>query len=125
MHWLQVEVVPTQSDFGKLLGAGSIPVLLADTLELPKHELWDKAIVRVKESELDKLDDILGNISDRRRTRIRRENCMKLYKHFRNNYKNENLPLTVIHYCCGSYYKGNFGGVARYDYHISKAFPEL
>lgn len=30
---------------------------------------------------------------------------------------------TIIHYCCGSYYKGNYGGVARYDYHISLAFP--
>jgi len=49
---------------------------------------------------------------------------MKLYRHFRNNYKNENLPLTIIHYCCGSYYKGGFGGVARYDYHISKVFPK-
>jgi hypothetical protein len=113
---------PNSIRFWEALGAGAIPVLLADTLELPEHKLWNKAIVRVKESELDKLDDILDKISEEEE-QIRRENCMKLYRHFRNNYKNENLPLTIIHYCCGSYYKGAFGGVARYDYHISKAFP--
>jgi hypothetical protein len=112
---------PNSIRFWEALGAGSIPVLLADTLDLPEHELWDKAIIRMKETDLNKIDDILGDINDEQE---RRENCMKIYKHFRNNYKNENIIKTVIHYCCGSYYKGQFGGVARYDYHISKAFPE-
>jgi len=113
---------PNSIRFWEALGAGSIPVLLADTLELPKHDLWDKAIVRIKESELDKLDDILSKISEKEEKK-RRENCMKLNRYFRNNYKNENISPTIIHYCCGSYYRGNFGGVARYDYHISKVFP--
>jgi len=30
----------------------------------------------------------------------------------------------IIHYCCGSYYLGHIGGVARYDYQISLAFPD-
>jgi glycosyltransferase involved in cell wall biosynthesis len=102
---------PNSIRFWEALGAGAIPILLADTLELPEHKLWDKSIVCVKENELDEEEQ------------ERRENCMKIYKHFRNNFKNKQMPLTVIHYCCGSYYKGNFGGVARYDYHISKAFP--
>ena len=29
----------------------------------------------------------------------------------------------IIHYCCGSMYHGAIGGVARYDYQISLAFP--
>ena len=30
----------------------------------------------------------------------------------------------IIHYCCCSYERGDYGGVARYDYQISKAFPD-
>ena len=37
---------PNSIRFWEALGAGSIPVLLADTLELPKHELWDKTSYR-------------------------------------------------------------------------------
>ena len=113
---------PNSIRFWEALGAGSIPVLLADTLELPKHKLWNKSIVRIKESQINNIDDILEAIGEDEETQ-RRENCLKLYRYFRNNYKNERIQHTVIHYCCGSYYKGDFGGVARYDYHISKAFP--
>ena len=85
---------PNSIRFWEALGVGSIPVLLADTLELPKHELWEKAIVRIKESELDKLDDILSKISKKEEQK-RRENCMKIYKHFQNNYRNttKTVPL--------------------------------
>ena len=31
--------------------------------------------------------------------------------------------MNIIHYCCGSYEGGNYGGVARYDYHIKLIFP--
>ena len=31
--------------------------------------------------------------------------------------------MQIIHYCCGSYDGGNYGGVARYDYHIKLVFP--
>lgn len=113
---------PNSIRFWEALGAGSIPILLSDTLELPKHVLWEKSIVRIKESELANIDNILGDI-DKNEEEERRKNCLKLYRHFRNNYKNEVLSQTIIHYCCGSYYRGNFGGVARYDYHISKVFP--
>lgn len=30
----------------------------------------------------------------------------------------------IVHYCCGSYQNGNIGGVARYDYQLSIAFPK-
>ena len=40
---------PNSIRFWEALGAGSIPVLLADTLELPKHDLWDEAILTIHE----------------------------------------------------------------------------
>jgi len=103
------------------LGAGSIPILLADTLELPPHELWEDAIIRVKESEVANVPDIIKNISIPEEKR-RRQNCLKIYNHFRTRYTDIDL-VPIVHYCCGSYYDGNFGGVACYDYQVSKVFP--
>ena len=114
------------------LAIGSIPILLADTLDLPSHELWEHALLRVKESDLYKLPELLSTISEEKEKEMR-ANCIKLYSYYRNNYKNENNDennnenntnkLNIIHYCCGSYDIGDFGGVARYDYHIKLAFP--
>ena len=39
----------------------------------------------------------------------------------KNNFAN--TPREVIHYCAGTYYIGDTGGVARYDYQISQLFP--
>lgn len=78
---------PNSIRFWECLGTGSIPVLLADTLELPKHELWEKSIVRVKECQLTNIDDILRDIGEQEEI-TRRQNCLKLYEHFKNNYKN-------------------------------------
>lgn len=33
------------------------------------------------------------------------------------------MQKQIIHYCCGSYEQGLYGGVARYDYQIKLAFP--
>lgn len=112
---------PNSIRFWEALGVGSIPILLADTLELPKHDLLDDTIIRVKEKDINKVDDILRNISPEEEEK-RRINCLKIYEHFKDNYKNEKKE--IIHYCCGSYDLGNYGGVARYDYHIKLAFPE-
>ena len=78
---------PNSIRFWECLAIGTIPVLLADTLELPCHELWDKAIVRVPESNLHKLPDILSVINTEKETEMSL-NCIKIYNHFRNNYKN-------------------------------------
>lgn len=61
------------------LAVGSIPVLLADTLDLPKHELWNDAIIVVKESEYKKIPEILSNISKEREQELR-QNCLQVYK---------------------------------------------
>ena len=37
---------------------------------------------------------------------------------------NKNHTREIIHYSCGSYYFGHIGGVPRYDYQISLAFPD-
>ena len=112
---------PNSIRFWEALGAGSIPVLLADTLELPKNELWNSAIIKIKESDINSLDEILRkiNIEDENK---KRKLCLQLYKFYKNNYRNQ--KKIIIHYCCGSYDQGAIGGVARYDYHIKLAFPE-
>lgn len=69
------------------LAAGSIPVLLSDTLELPEHELWEHSIVRVNEVDVTKLPRTLKCISDDRIERMR-DNCLKVYKYFKTNYIN-------------------------------------
>jgi len=122
------------------LAIGSIPIILADTLDLPDHELWDKAILRVKESDLHKLPNLLSTIDESKETEMRKY-CIELYNYFKSNYKNNknnnnekndknkvynsanSANLNIIHYCCGSYDIGDFGGVARYDSHIKLAFP--
>lgn len=96
---------PNSIRFWEALGAGSIPVLLADTLELPKHVLWEKSIVRIKESELDNIDDILGKIKEEEE-KERRENCLKLYQCFKHNYKNSSgLSITLPSNLIGSHFK--------------------
>ena len=77
------------------LATGSIPIILADTLELPEHELWENTILRVKECDIGNLSQILANV-DETKEREMRENCIKLYKYFRGNYKNCNLDITNL-----------------------------
>jgi len=69
---------PNSIRFWESLAVGSIPVLLADTLDLPEHELWNKAIVRIKESDYKKIPEILNNISNEEENN-RRINCIKIY----------------------------------------------
>jgi hypothetical protein len=76
---------PNTIRFWESLAVGSIPILLADTLELPIHELWDDAIIRVPEDKLEEIPSILSNISEEKETSMR-ENCIKLYSYYKNNY---------------------------------------
>lgn len=79
---------PNSIRFWEALGSGSIPVLLADSLELPKHKLWKDAIIELKEDKITDLPLILEKITIEREL-IMKENCLKLYNYFKNNYKNE------------------------------------
>lgn len=89
---------PNSIRFWEALACGSIPILLSDTLQLPYHELWDKAIVRVKESELNKIPQILSEISEETRKHMR-ENCVKLYNHLYRNYINMSKTLFTSYKC--------------------------
>ena len=79
---------PNSIRFWEALGAGSIPVLLADTLELPRHELWTKAIIRFPENQIQNLPKVLKEITPNQEKQMR-ENCLKIYKHFKDNYINK------------------------------------
>ena len=70
------------------LAIGSIPILLSDHLELPKHQLWSKAILRVRESDVNKLSQILDKISKDQEIEMRK-NCLKIYTDLKDNYNNE------------------------------------
>jgi hypothetical protein len=116
---------PNSIRFWESLACGSIPVLLSDHLDLPLGVNWEEAVVRVKEQNVDNLDLILRNIS-LEEERNRREKCLEFYQYFRNfkvEIKKEKYDK-IISYCCGSYERGDFGGVARYDYHLSLAFKD-
>ena len=78
---------PNSIRFWEALGAGSIPVLLADTLELPENKLWDSCILRISESEINNIDTILRKISPEEMHK-RRSGCLDMYNYYKNNYRN-------------------------------------
>lgn len=80
---------PNSIRFWESLATGSIPVLLADTLELPNHELWTHTIIRLSEEKLEELPTILSSISEEKEEEMRK-NCLKLYEYYKNNYINTN-----------------------------------
>ena len=95
---------PNSIRFWESLAVGSIPILLSDTLELPRHELWDKSIVRLPENELHTLEEVLKNITEEEE-KTRRENCLKIYNDLKikliEKYNNKidfkiNIPTTLI-----------------------------
>jgi len=111
---------PNSIRFWESLAAGSIPILLADTLELPYGHNWNKAILRIQEGSIDNINEVLSNITEEQENSMRKE-CISIYNSLKKNYVSS--KQNIIHYCCGSYDYGDFGGVARFDHHISIAFP--
>ena len=90
---------PNSIRLWEALAIGSIPIVLADTLDLPNHELWDKAILRVKESNLHTLSDLLSSIDESKEKEMR-SNCIELYNYFKSNYKNNKKNNMVIFSNC-------------------------
>ena len=78
---------PNSIRLWEALATGAIPIILSDTLDLPKHELWKNAVLYVKEKNVEKLGDILSKISPDEEKNMRK-NCLELYNHFRSNYMN-------------------------------------
>lgn len=90
---------PNSIRFWESLAVGSIPVLLADTLELPSHELWDDAIIRIPEDKLKELPTILSTITDEKEREMR-VNCIQLYEYYKNNYTNKKSKNMVVFSNC-------------------------
>lgn len=78
---------PNSIRFWESLAVGAIPILLADTLELPNHPYWCDAIVIHPEKELKSLDIVLSKIDASKELEMR-QNCIKIYNYFKNNYMN-------------------------------------
>lgn len=78
---------PNSIRFWESLAIGSIPILLSDTLDLPENDLWDKTIIRIKECDVNNIINILNDIA-KDEEHERRKNCMKIYNHFKDNYRN-------------------------------------
>lgn len=76
---------PNSIRFWESLAVGAIPILLADTLELPPHDLWKDAILRVTERDVEKIEGILQDISVEKENKMR-ANCLKIYTFLRNNF---------------------------------------
>ncbi|MBK22649.1 MAG: hypothetical protein CME70_01480 [Halobacteriovorax sp.] len=80
---------PNSIRFWESLAVGAIPILLSDSLELPKNELWDSAIIRVNESDLLDVRNILAGINNEDEI-SRRKKCLNLYQFYKDNYHNDN-----------------------------------
>lgn len=81
---------PNSIRFWESLACGSIPVLLADTLELPYNIEWDEAIIRVNEKDIFNIDSILNNISIEEE-KERRKKCIEIYNVLKNDFKFDNF----------------------------------
>ena len=68
---------------------------MADTLELPEHKLWKESIVFLPEKDLEKIDNILAEISPEKEKEMRK-NCLKLYNYFKTNYANKKIKKKMV-----------------------------
>ena len=78
---------PNSIRFWESLACGSIPVLLSDTLELPKDINWNNTIVIVEENDIFNIENILKTITPEKEE-IMRQNCVNVYNKLRNNFCN-------------------------------------
>lgn len=74
-------VGPSSIRFYESLNAGSIPILLSDTMLLPeiKDLDWNDCIIKIPESDYKDLREIINNITPEKERELR-ENCIKAYE---------------------------------------------
>jgi len=77
---------PNSIRFWESLACGAIPVLLADTLELPQNINWDEIIIKIQEKDYNKILDILSKISHDDENKRRRK-CIETYNRMKNNFR--------------------------------------
>ena len=59
--------------------------LLADTLELPEHPLWDQAIIRLNENKVDTIPTIVSLITKEKEEHMRKK-CLQIYDDFKDTF---------------------------------------
>tara|TARA_R110000737_G_scaffold216683_1_gene233111 strand:- start:77 stop:982 length:906 start_codon:yes stop_codon:yes gene_type:complete len=77
---------PSSIRFWESLGSGSIPVLLADTLELPDSSRWPSSFLKIDECDIEQIENILDSISEEEEFQ-RRSSCLEMYAFYRENYR--------------------------------------
>ena len=83
---------PSSIRIWESLAIGAIPVILADTVDLPSHRLWSKAVVQIEEKKFSTIAARLASISPREEEE-RRLNCIIIYNHFKSNYANRSREI--------------------------------
>jgi len=63
----------------ELMGAGAIPIILADTLYLPPGIDWNKCVIRVKEADARSVDEIIRAIPKEQEEAMRQEG-LRVYR---------------------------------------------
>lgn len=72
---------PNSIRFWESLQAGAIPLLLSDNALLPEGFDWDSCCIRVAESDIDKIQDIIKKITPKQEKKMR-EACLFAHKMF-------------------------------------------
>jgi predicted O-linked N-acetylglucosamine transferase (SPINDLY family)/glycosyltransferase involved in cell wall biosynthesis len=124
--------------------------LILPTIPDELNIAWTDCCIFIKESNLNKLQSTLDSISNKQEN-ILRANCLRVFKqfsgenfinpilmHYKQHIENPNKdairpiefkighleqPDIVISYCCAKYPE-SYGGVARFDYHLSTVYNE-
>ena len=118
---------PNSIRFWESLAVGAIPVILADTLELPEHPLWKKAIIRIPEAKVELMDKYLRSFTAKQ-IKERVKYCIEIYKYFRDNYRNTQYDpylntTQIVHYGRESYETKQYGYEAAYDFQLKCLVP--
>lgn len=121
------------------MGYGTIPIILADTLILPKINgiNWEDYFILYEESKINNLHDYLLLLSPEKIKNMSQNNIVLFNKYFSkesisnliidwfsNTNAESNIDLNnipIISYCCSTF--PNIGGVARYDTQLKTIFP--
>jgi len=72
---------PSTIRFWESLQAGAIPILISDDTCLPKGVDWDTCIVRIAETDVHLIKEIINSIPPEKEQKMR-ENCLKAYDLF-------------------------------------------
>lgn len=83
---------PSSIRFWESLAMGSVPILIADNLELPfeEHINWDEFVIRVPEAKAHQVSDFIPS------SKYLKEMSEKGREIYKNNFSNQNLYKSVV-----------------------------